>query len=235
MCRSAFSTGSGLCVLDEEGIVGALRNVGVDWRSTKLTQRRYDRQALRYDLMDAPMELVARALRRQLWAKVDGGRVLEVGVGTGRNLPYHPPKSEVSAIDISPRLLAKAARKARKNGQAVELGLMDAQRLAFADASFDSAAATFVFCSVPDPLAGLAEVRRVLKPGGRFLLLEHVRLKARILGWLMDRLNPLWVRLSGANINRDTVGNVAKAGFEIVAVDSHMGGLVKVIEARKGV
>ena len=181
------------------------------------------------------MELFARALRRRLWAKVDGGHVLEVGVGTGRNLPYHPPQSEAAAIDISPKLLAKAARKARKSGRPLELALMDAQGLAFGDGSFVSAAATFVFCSVPDPLVGLTEVRRVLKPGGRFLLLEHVRLKNRILGWFMDRLNPLWVRLSGANINRDTVGNVAKAGFEIVAVDSHMGGLVKLIEARKGV
>jgi len=64
-------------------------------------------------------------------------------------------------------------------------------------------------------------------------LLEHVRSQNGVLGWLMDRLNPMFVRLSGANINRDTVGNVAKAGFEIVAVDSHMGGLVKLIDARK--
>jgi phosphatidylethanolamine/phosphatidyl-N-methylethanolamine N-methyltransferase len=207
----------------------------IDWRAAKATQRRYDRQAPWYDLQEAPMELLARRLRERLWAKIDGGRVLEVGVGTGRNLPHHPARSGVTAIDISPKLLAKAARKARKRGQPFELGLMDAQRLAFADGSFDSAATTFVFCSVPDPLVGLAEVRRVLKPGGRFLLLEHVRSKNRILGWLMDRLNPAAVRLSGANINRDTVGNVAKAGFEIVAVDSHMGGLVKLIEARKGV
>ena len=137
---------------------------GIDWRAAKTTQRRYDRQALGYDLKDTPMELFARALRRRLWAKIDGGRVLEVGVGTGRNLPYHPPQSDVTAIDISAKLLAKAARKARKKGQPVELGLMDAQRLAFGDGSFDSAAATFVFCSVPDPLVGLAEVRRVLKP-----------------------------------------------------------------------
>jgi phosphatidylethanolamine/phosphatidyl-N-methylethanolamine N-methyltransferase len=207
----------------------------IDWQAAKTTQRRYDRQALTYDLNDMPMELFARRLRERLWAKVDGGHVLEVGVGTGRNLPYHPPQSEVAAIDISSKLLAKAARKAGKKGRSPALGLMDAQRLAFADGSFDSAAATFVFCSVPDPLIGLAEVRRVLKPGGRFLLLEHVRLKNRILGWLMDRLNPIAVRLSGANINRDTVDNVAKAGFELVAVGSHMGGLVKLIEARKGV
>jgi phosphatidylethanolamine/phosphatidyl-N-methylethanolamine N-methyltransferase len=216
----------------EESMEEAERT-SIDWRAARATQRRYDRQAPWFDLTDLPMELVARALRRRLWARIDGGRVLEVGVGTGRNLSHHPAGSEVSGIDISPKLLAKAARKARKRGQPVELGLMDAQRLAFGDGSFDSAAATFVFCSVPDPLVGLAEVRRVLKPGGRLLLLEHVRSKNRVLGWLMDRLNPIAVRLSGANINRDTVGNVAKAGFEVVGVDSHMGGLVKLIDARK--
>ena len=152
--------------------MGADQQVDIDWRAAKETQRRYDRAALGYDLRDMPMELFARALRRRLWAKIDGGRVLEVGVGTGRNLAYHPPQSEVSAIDISPRLLAKAVRKARKKGQAVEMSLMDAQRLAFGDGSFDSAAATFVFCSVPDPLVGLAEVRRVLKPGGRFVAVD---------------------------------------------------------------
>ena len=110
---------------------------------------------------------------------------------------------------------------------------MDAQRLAFPDKAFDSAAATFVFCSVPDAVAGLREVRRVLKPGGRFVLLEHVRLGNRLLGRLMDLLNPPWLRLSGDNINRDTVANVQRAGFQVVAVDGFFGGLVKLIEARK--
>src|SRR4030042_593523 len=129
-----------------------VEQANIDWRAAKATQRRYDRQALGYDLREAPMELFARALRRRLWAKVDGGHGLEGGGGTGRNLPYQPPQSEVAAIDISPKLLAKAARKAGKRGQPLALGLMDAQRHAFGDGSFDSAAATFVFCSLPDPL-----------------------------------------------------------------------------------
>jgi ubiquinone/menaquinone biosynthesis C-methylase UbiE len=137
------------------------------------------------------------------------------------------------AIDLSPKLLARAANKAHKKGTAVELGLMDAQRLAFADGAFDCAATSCVFCSVPDPVAGLTEVQRVLKPGGRFILLEHVRSGWRPLGWLMDLLNPLMVRLAGVNINRDTVANVERAGFQLVAVDSSFGGLVKLIEARK--
>jgi hypothetical protein len=172
----------------------------------EVTQRRYDRQE-RYDLKDAPMGFRASA----------GGGQRRVGGGVGRNLPYHPPKSEVSAIDISSKLLAKAARKAQKNGRPWSC-LWWTPGLPLST----------VFAR-PRPAA----VGCVLKPAAAFL--EHVRLKGRILGWLMDRLNPLWVRLSGANINRDTVGNVAKAGFEVVAVDSHMGGLVKLIEARKGV
>jgi ubiquinone/menaquinone biosynthesis C-methylase UbiE len=207
---------------------------GQDWKPTKLAQHRYDRQAAVYDLHNGlPERLAIGRWRRLLWSKVEGGRVLEVGVGTGMNMVYHPPDAAVVAVDLSPKLLARAASKARNNGKPLDLALMDAQRLAFPGGAFDSAATSFVFCSVPDPIAGLTEVRRVLKPGGRFILLEHVRLGNRVLGWLMDRLNPVFVRLSGANINRDTVANVQRAGFQVVAVDSFLGGLVKLIEARK--
>lgn len=95
---------------------------------------------------------------------------------------------------------------------------MDIQRLAFADASFDTVTATCVFCTVPDPVQGLREVRRVCRPGGQILLLEHVRSAGPIAGPLMDALTPLTRRLTGTNVNRRTVENVRKAGLKVVSV-----------------
>ena len=107
--------------------------------------------------------------------------------------------------------------------------LADAQRLPFRDGAFDAAVATFVFCSVPDPVLGLREVRRVLRQEGSVHLMEHVRSRNAIVGKLMDWMNPLWVRVCGANINRDTVGNVEKAGFALKGVQSRGFGILKLI------
>jgi ubiquinone/menaquinone biosynthesis C-methylase UbiE len=187
-----------------------------------------------FDLTEALVErLVMRRWRRRQWSRVSGSRVLEVGVGTGKNFPYHPPDVRVAAVDFSPGMLGRAAEKARKRGLAVSLALMDAQSLAAPDASFDQVVSSFVFCSVPDPVLGLREVRRVLRPGGRAIFLEHVRSCNRVLGWLMDRLNGLVVRLSGANINRDTVANVERSGLRVVSVEHLLGDVVKLIEAER--
>lgn len=201
---------------------------------TRVTQQRYDRQVSLYDLKELPMELFGfKKWRKHLWESIKPGRVLEIGIGTGKNLPFHPDGARVVAIDISPRMLERASLKVQREGRDVDLVLADAQNLPFRDGTFDAAAATFVFCSVPDAVRGLTEANRVVKPSsGRVELLEHVRSGWAVAGWVMDRLNPMVVRMMGANINRDTVGNVSQAGIQIDQVESRALGIVKLIHGQ---
>jgi len=200
-------------------------------REAELERMRYDRIASLYDLVEWPLEnLVHRAIRRKLFAQVPAGvRFLEVGVGTGQNLELYPPGADATAIDLSPRMLARAGARAARRGIAVRLELGDIQDLHFADQSFDFVVGTFVFCSVPDPVAGLVELNRVCRAGGRILLLEHVRPKGTITGRIADWVDPFVARLWGAHINRRTIENVEAAGLELKHVRSY--GMIRMIEA----
>lgn len=205
----------------------------IDERATALTRARYQRLAPLYDLMEGMAERRYRPWREKLWAMATGPRVLEVGVGTGKNMPHWPKGTQMTAIDLTPGMLDIAHRRAPELGLNADLRLGDAQALDLPDASFDTAVATFVFCSVPDPVLGLSELARVVRPGGQVLLLEHMRSANSTLGALMDFINPLVVRLMGANINRPTVANVWASGLEIESVeDLWLGGIFKLIVAR---
>ena len=180
-------------------------------------QRRYNRIAWLYDLMEAPVEKGRfQHWRTELFERLPVGDVLEVGVGTGKNLPYYPKTARVTAIDISEKMLARAAKKT--SPAKVHLEQMDIEELRFPDGTFDAVLGTFVFCSVPDPVRGLAEIRRVLKPDGKLLLLEHVRPEGR-LGTLFDLLNPIVAHVVGANVNRETEANIRRAGFTRLSVE----------------
>jgi len=203
-------------------------------RATEAARKRYDRLAPFYDLHLALAErLRVRPWRRRQWDKVNAERILEVGVGTGKNFPFYPPNAEITAVDFSERMLSLAKNKALKQGIKVRLFPMDVQKLDFTDNSFDTVLSTFVFCSVPDPIKGLEEVKRVCKPGGRVILLEHVLSSKAAAARFMNLINPVVVRMMGANINRRTVENVTKSGLVVERVTNLGAGIFKLIEARK--
>ncbi len=179
---------------------------------------RYDRVAAIYDLYDTPMDWVGGRRRRRRVISGASGRVLEVGIGTGRNLAYYSDPAAVVGIDLSRQMLARAAGRVGESGRPVSLAQTDVEQLPFADATFDTVTATCVFCSVADPVAGLAEVARVTKPDGRVLLLEHVRPQGRVGGWLADIVSPLTRRLFGPSLNRRTERNAQAAGLALIQV-----------------
>jgi ubiquinone/menaquinone biosynthesis C-methylase UbiE len=145
------------------------------------------------------------------------GHVLEVGVGTGANLPFYPRNVRVTGVDFSSGMLQYARNVVQQLCAEDRMTLleMDVQQMTFPDDSFDYIVSTCVFCSVPDPVQGLHELRRVCKSDGKILMLEHMRSENAVAGILMDLLNPLTVRLWGANINRRTMDNIARAGLTI--------------------
>ena len=196
---------------------------------TDVVRRRYDRGAARYDWVTWPMEKMAMdRFRGRLIGLVDGPRVLEVGVGTGRNLPLYRPDLHIDAIDFSPRMLERARRKPLP--PSVTLHLMDVQELQFEAGTFNTIVATCVFCSVPDPIRGLSEIRRVLRPNGRVLLLEHMRPGASWLAKVFDWLDPL-VSRAGPHINRRTMDNITAAGLAVEHEENLVSDVLKLVVA----
>ncbi len=196
--------------------------------------RTFDRIASPYDRGMAPLERLGLARMRARLLPHARGNVLEVGVGTGVNLPLYPASTCVTAIDESPDMLAVAARRAANLDNCVHLAQMDLESLAFPAGHFDTVVASLVFCSVVDQARALGELRRVLhNPGGRLLLLEHMRPHSRPLAWITDLLNVPWYAFNGrCHLNRETQQAVARSGFELEQVESVLGGLVRLIVAR---
>ncbi len=203
-------------------------------KATRIIKKRYNRVAPVYDFM---LSLVERShhnkWREMLWSRVAGSKILEVGVGTGKNFPYYPAEVEITAVDFSARMLQRARRKAERETVDVRLEQMDVQHLEFADGTFDTVVATFVFCSVPDPALGLREIERVGKSGGKVILLEHVLSANKLLAWWMNLVSPLVSGTMGAHINRRTVENVGRSGLVVEQVTDLAFGIFKLIEARK--
>ncbi len=176
-----------------------------------------------YDLALKPLEyLWLRALRAKLLAHARG-KTLEVGVGTGLNLPHYPPGTVVIAIDPDASMRHRALMRL---GLRARLEEGDAENLAFNDGEFDTVVATLVLCSVSSPETALKEIYRVLKPGGRLLLLEHVRPPQALLGRLSDALTPAWKLISGGcHLNCNPQPLVKALGFQIIKSETFWNGI----------
>lgn len=170
--------------------------------------------------------------RRMLWSKVEGRRILEVGVGSGDSYPFYPPTGTITAIDSSRKMLKRARRKIPEQDTRVNLILMDVQKIAFPSNSFDMAVCSMVLCSVKDPPQCLAEIKRVVRSGGKMVFLEHVISDNRAAALLMNGINPLLSVLVHENINRDTVYNVKRSGL-IVDKVTRLSSIFRLIEAHK--
>lgn len=175
---------------------------------------KYNRISAVYDIMEAPVEFFLYGKWREEALSSLKDRVLEVGVGTGRNLEYYSTNVQVTGIDNSKGMLDKARKKAkgRKN---ITLLLMNAENMEFPDKTFDYVVTTFVLCSIPDPVKALEEMRRVLKPSGELVAIEHMRSKNHLIARLEDLINPIMFFLIGDELTRNTVENIKKASFTI--------------------
>lgn len=176
---------------------------------------KYNRISVIYDLIEMPVEIFLYGKWRKEALSNLKGRILEAGVGTGRNLEYYPAGTQVTGIDNSKGMLDKAREKARRMKK-VNLLLMDAEHMEFPDNTFDYVVTTFVLCSIPDPVKALKEMRRVLKPSGELIALEHMRSKSPLIARTEDLINPVMSFLIGDDMTRNTVENIKKAGFTII-------------------
>jgi SAM-dependent methyltransferase len=158
----------------------------------------------------------AREIRTRV-AGGAGGRVLELGAGTGFNFPYYPEGAEVVATEPDPHMLRRAEPRARAKG--IELRPAPAEHLPFPDADFDTVVATGVFCAVDDAARGLSEVHRVLRAGGNLRFSEHVRGESTLRRVMQRTLDPVHYRMFRCHIGRDTLGLMREAGFEIEELD----------------
>jgi ubiquinone/menaquinone biosynthesis C-methylase UbiE len=192
-----------------------------------------DKHAGGYDRQMGLFDRVLFAGGREWACSKAEGDVLEIAVGTGRNLAHYPPGVKLRAIEFSPEMLAIAKQRAEELGAEVDLRLGDAQELEFEDESFDTVVLTLALCTIPDDRKAASEVWRVLRPGGRFILMEHVRSPARPVRVIQRMLDPLAVRFEADHLVREPLDYLADLGFEIESVDRSKWGIVERVLARK--
>ncbi len=196
-------------------------------------RRLWERMAPRYDREMRFWERVLFGDARAWCCSQAAGDVLEVAIGTGRNLPFYPDGVRLTGIDLSPAMLRIARERAEEVGREVQLQEGDAHALPFADASFDTVVCTFSLCNIPDEHRAIAEMHRVLQPGGHLILADHVASTSRFILAGQRLFEKLTFRLVGDHQTRRPLPVVADAGFAIESQDRYKKGIVERLIARK--
>lgn len=191
--------------------------------------KKWDKASKSFDRFTGGEKRRYGQLKRGLFAKASG-KIMLVAAGTGQDFVFFPPGLDITAIDFSPKMIEKAKEKAARYDGHLKVVLADVLELGFPENSFDSVVTSCTFCSVPDPVKGLREIRRVLKPDGKLLMFEHVRPQSFLLGFMMDLVTPIAKRF-GPELNRQTAKNVQKAGFKLTREFNIYLDMVKLFEA----
>lgn len=201
-------------------------------RENDRRRKAWDEQASGYDRRIGFFERhLFGSHHRSLVCSQAEGEVLEVAVGTGLNLPLYPEGVTLTAIDLSPEMLAIARTRAAEQDRDVVLREGDAHNLPFADGSFDSVVCTYSLCNIPDEARAIAEMKRVLRPGGKLLLLDHIRSSVAPVYWVQRAIELLSLRIDGDHMTRRPLEHVRAHGFEIVSRDRSRWGVVERVVA----
>jgi ubiquinone/menaquinone biosynthesis C-methylase UbiE len=200
---------------------------------TDRVRRIFDKQAPKYDRSMSRFERLFFSGNREWVCSRAEGAVLEIAAGTARNLSHYPEGIRLTAIELSPEMAELGRRRAAELGREMDMRVGDAEALDFPDESFDTVVCTYGLCTIPDDRAAIREGRRVLRPGGRLLLAEHVRSPNPIVRTIQRLIDPLAHRLGGDHLLREPLEPLAEEGFEVEEVRRLKAGYVELVVARK--
>jgi ubiquinone/menaquinone biosynthesis C-methylase UbiE/predicted ester cyclase len=200
---------------------------------TDRIRRIFDKQAPKYERAMARFERLLFSGNREWVCSRAEGDVLEIAAGTARNLPYYPSGVRLTGVELSPQMAELGRSRAADLEREIDLRVGDAENLDFPDESFDTVVCTYGLCTIPDDQAAVREAKRVLRPGGRFLLAEHVRSPNRLVRTVQRMLDPFAHRFGGDHLLREPVAHLNTEGFAIEELIRSKAGYVEVLSARK--
>ena len=196
------------------------------------TRKKWDKAAATFDFMSGGGEKRWLPFKTRLFGHMQPGKILFAALGTGLDIPSFPPGMSITAIDISPEMLKRAQPRIDKYQGEINAERVDIHEMPYPDNHFDQVFTSCTFCSVPDPVAGLRSLNRVLRPGGALYMFEHTGSDYFPFKYMLDFMTLITSKI-GPDMNRTTVANVKAAGFEVTAVNNLFLDVVKTIAAIK--